>query len=121
MSAIVPTYNRASYVGRAIDSILEQSVQPDEIIVVDDGSTDGTSSMLRSRYGERLHIIQQVNEGVSSARRRGIQASSCDWIAFLDSDDEWLPGRLEAMTQAARQLDAEGGRLFWGFVLRRGQ
>src|ERR1700744_3910857 len=107
MSAIVPTYNRASYVGRAIDSIVEQSVQPDEIIIVDDGSTDGTSSLLRSRYGDRIQSIQQPNEGVSSARRRGIQASSCDWIAFLDSDDEWLPGRLEAMAQAARQLDGD--------------
>lgn len=119
ISAVVPTYNRASYVFRAVDSILEQSLPPDEIIVVDDGSIDGTSSILRSRYQNRVRVIEQANGGVSSARRRGLQASSCDWIAFLDSDDEWLPGRLEAMARAAEGLDESVACLFGDTVVRR--
>lgn len=119
ISAVVPTYNRASYVCRAVDSILEQSLQPDEVIVVDDGSVDGTSSLLRRRYRSRIQVIQQANGGVSAARRRGVQASSCEWIAFLDSDDEWLPGRLEAMAGAAAKLDESVVCLFGDSTVRR--
>ncbi len=119
ISAIVPTYNRASYICRAIDSIIEQSLQPDEIIVVDDGSTDGTSRLLRQRYKGRVQVIEQANEGVSSARRKGLQVSSGEWIAFLDSDDEWLPGRLEAMAGAVEQLDESVVCLFGDTLVRR--
>jgi glycosyltransferase involved in cell wall biosynthesis len=120
ISAVVPTYNRASYVCRAIDSILGQSLQPDEIIVVDDGSTDGTASLLRNRYEGRVEVIEQANGGVSAARRAGLQAASGDWIAFLDSDDEWLPGRLEAMAQAAERLDEDVACLFGDTVVQLG-
>ena len=119
ISAIVPTYNRASYICRAIDSIIEQSLQPDEIIVVDDGSTDGTSRLLRQRYKGRVQVIEQANEGVSSARRKELQVSSGEWIAFLDSDDEWLPGRLEAMAGAVEQLDESVVCLFGDTLVRR--
>lgn len=119
ISAIVPTYNRASYICRAVDSIIEQSLPPDEIIVVDDGSIDGTSSLLRSRYQNRVQIIEQANGGVSAARRRGIEASTRDWIAFLDSDDEWLPGRLETMARVAEGLDDSVVCLFGDTVVRR--
>jgi glycosyltransferase involved in cell wall biosynthesis len=104
---------------RAIDSILDQSLQPDEIIVVDDGSSDGTTGILRNRYSSRVQVIAQFNEGVSLARRKGLQASSGDWIAFLDSDDEWLPGRLEAMARAAEKLDQGVACLFGDTVVRR--
>jgi len=119
ISAVVPTYNRAAYVCRAIDSILRQSLQPSEIIVVDDGSTDGTAAILRSRYQDRVQVIEQANGGVSSARRRGLQAASGDWIAFLDSDDEWLPGRLEAMASVAEGLDDSVVCLFGDTLVRR--
>ncbi len=94
ISVIVPTYNRVHQLSRALDSILCQSCSPKEIIVVDDGSTDETSALMTSEYPE-IVFIQQQNTGVSSARNVGIKRASGDWIAFLDSDDEWLPEKLE--------------------------
>ena len=99
ISVIVPTYNRAQQLSRALDSILCQSCSPKEIIVVDDGSTDETSALMTSEYPE-IVFIQQQNTGVSSARNVGIKRASGDWIAFLDSDDEWLPEKLEIQMKA---------------------
>jgi glycosyltransferase involved in cell wall biosynthesis len=97
VSAIIPTYNRASLVTEAIDSILEQTFRNIEIIVVDDGSTDDTQDRL-AQYGDRIRVITQDNSGPASARNRGITAARGDLIAFLDSDDRWLP------TKVARQV-----------------
>ena len=99
ISVIVPTYNRAHQLPRTLDSILCQSYSPKEIIVVDDGSTDETSDLMTSEYSE-IVFIQQQNTGVSSARNVGIKRASGDWIAFLDSDDEWLPEKLEIQMKA---------------------
>ena len=99
ISVIVPTYNRAQQLPRALDSILCQSCSPKEIIVVDDGSTDETLALMVSEYPE-IVFIQQQNTGVSSARNVGIKRASGDWIAFLDSDDEWLPEKLEIQMKA---------------------
>ena len=99
ISVIVPTYNRVHQLPRALDSILCQSCSPKEIIVVDDGSTDETSALMTSEYPE-IVFIQQQNAGVSSARNVGIKRASGDWIAFLDSDDEWLPKKLEIQMKA---------------------
>jgi glycosyltransferase involved in cell wall biosynthesis len=119
ISAIVPTYNRVAYLSRALDSIIEQSVQPAEIIVVDDGSTDGTADFLRNRYGDRVTVIQQANQGVSAARRTGIEAASGDWIAFLDSDDEWLAGHLETLADVAGTVDNSVCLIFGDTVIVR--
>lgn len=94
VSVVIPTYNRASYVTMAIKSALAQSYHDYEIIVVDDGSTDGTRDVLEP-YRDRIRYMYQDNEGVSAARNTGIQESRGEWIAFLDSDDEWLPNKLE--------------------------
>jgi glycosyltransferase involved in cell wall biosynthesis len=94
VSVIIPAYNAAEHIGRAIDSILTQTRLPDEIIVVDDGSTDSTPQ-IATAYGEKVTLIQQQNAGVSAARNTGIKAARCEWIAFLDADDEWLPEKLE--------------------------
>ncbi|MEE3153339.1 MAG: glycosyltransferase [Candidatus Neomarinimicrobiota bacterium] len=94
ISVIIPTFNRRQTLDRAIDSILSQTYQPYEIIVVDDGSTDGTADWLSANYSS-LQIIQQSNKGVSSARNAGINSARSDWIALLDSDDEWLPDKLD--------------------------
>ena len=92
ISAIIPTYNRTDFVLQAIQSIQKQTVQVKEIIVVDDGSTDGTKELLKD---EDIVYIQQENSGVSSARNRGIKEAKYEWIAFLDSDDIWNEQKIE--------------------------
>ncbi|MBL91677.1 MAG: glycosyl transferase [Myxococcales bacterium] len=99
MSVIIPTFNRREALGRALSSIQSQTVAVHETIVVDDGSNDGTAAMVAERF-PKIKIIVQENQGVSAARNTGIQAATGEWIALLDSDDEWLPQKLE------RQIDA---------------
>jgi glycosyltransferase involved in cell wall biosynthesis len=94
VSVVIPTYNRAKTLARAIDSVLAQTYRNRELIVVDDGSTDDTDEILES-YGDALIRVRQVNRGVSAARNLGIERSNGDPVAFLDSDDEWLPEKLE--------------------------
>lgn len=94
VSAIIATYNRANLVGRAVESILGQTYENIEVIVVDDGSTDDTRKVL-ARYGERIRLICQDNAGPGAARNRGIAAAKGEIIAFLDSDDLWLPTKIE--------------------------
>ena len=94
ISVIIPTYNRRNTLPRAVESVLNQIYKPIEIIVVDDGSTDGTKEMFSEMY-PLVRYIYQANSGVSSARNTGINSASGDWIALLDSDDEWLPDKLD--------------------------
>ena len=94
ISVIIPTYNRKNTLPRAVESVLNQAYKPVEIIVVDDGSTDGTKEWFSEMY-PLVHYIYQVNSGVSLARNTGINSARGDWIALLDSDDEWLPDKLE--------------------------
>ncbi|MBP3985873.1 glycosyltransferase family 2 protein [Pseudoxanthomonas helianthi] len=98
ISAIIPTYNRRDLVIRAIETALAQTVPIDEIIVVDDGSSDGTGDALHARYGERIRYVWQANAGVSAARNHGMRLARGRYFALLDSDDEWLPEK------TARQL-----------------
>ena len=98
ISAIIPTFNRAHLLPRAVDSILSQTLPPHSVIIVDDGSTDGTEKLIKKNYPE-IKYLKQDNLGVSAARNAGITATSCEWLAFLDSDDEWLPEKL------ARQIE----------------
>ncbi|MBC8323131.1 MAG: glycosyltransferase family 2 protein [Candidatus Marinimicrobia bacterium] len=93
MSVIIPAFNRAHTLPRALDSLLAQTLKPKEIIVIDDGSTDDTKAVLADYLG--LCIIEQANCGVSAARNVGVEKASGEWLAFLDSDDEWLPKKLE--------------------------
>ena len=93
ISVIIPTYNRILFLKRSIDSVLAQTLQPYEIIIIDDGSSDGTSAMIKKNY-PNLKLICQENKGVSAARNIGVKASSGDWVCFLDSDDEWKKNKL---------------------------
>jgi len=93
VSVVIPTYNRAEWIGGAVESVLSQEFQNYELIVVDDGSTDETPKVLE-RYSDRIRMIRQANCGVSAARNTGVASSNGDFIAFLDSDDLWLPGKL---------------------------
>lgn len=94
VSVIIPAYNVAWCVGRALDSVLVQSYQQIEIIVINDGSTDDTGEVLAS-YGESIQVLDQENRGMCSARNAGIRAARGSYIAFLDADDWWLPKKLE--------------------------
>jgi len=93
VSAIIPAYNSERTLARAIESVLSQTRLVEEIIVVDDGSTDRTAAIARDFRG--VQVIQQPNGGPGRARNTGIAASTCDWIAFLDSDDAWAPDKSE--------------------------
>jgi glycosyltransferase involved in cell wall biosynthesis len=105
VSVVIPTYNRARTIERAIDSVLAQTFQDFEVIVVDDGSQDETKGVL-SRFGDRIRLIIQENRGVSAARNTGIQAAHGKWIAFLDSDDEWHPAKLEKQMECLQKHGA---------------
>jgi glycosyltransferase involved in cell wall biosynthesis len=95
VSIVIPTYNRAVFVQKAVDSVLYQTFIDYELIVVDDGSTDDTRRVLR-QYGNKIKHIYQCNAGVSAARNTGIAAAKGQWLAFLDSDDEWKPEYLSS-------------------------
>lgn len=94
-SVVIPTYNRCEQAARAAESVLAQDFTDLELILVDDGSTDATP-LLEEKYAGRLRYLRQENRGVSAARNLGIRASCAPHIAFLDSDDLWLPGKLSA-------------------------
>ena len=98
ISVIIPTYNRAHSLARALDSVLAQTRPADEIIVIDDGSTDDTPELMEQHYSD-LGYYYRENRGVSAARNTGIRKASGDWLAFLDSDDEWLPEKLQCQLQ----------------------
>ena len=99
VTTIIPTYNRAELLPRALRSVVGQSRPPDEVIVVDDGSTDGTRRLVEEEFPDVAYVYQE-NRGVSAARNRGIAGARGEWIALLDSDDEWLPRKLEKQLQA---------------------
>jgi glycosyltransferase involved in cell wall biosynthesis len=94
VTAIIPVYNGATLIRRSIESVLSQTHAANELIVVDDGSTDETSAIVRS-YGRKVRYLHQPNGGVAAARNYGVKQATSEWIAFLDHDDEWLPNKLE--------------------------
>ena len=105
ISVIIPTFNRRETLARALSSVHAQTLQPREVLVVDDGSTDGTGDMIQQQFPQ-CRYIYQANSGVSHSRNVGILESHGQWVALLDSDDEWLPGKLEAQAEElARYLD----------------
>ena len=101
ISVVIPSYNRREFLKRSIDSVINQTKKPLEIIVVDDGSTDGTETMIKSDY-DFVKFIKQKNKGVSAARNIGIKVSIGEWICFLDSDDEWKKDKLEKQINAMK-------------------
>jgi glycosyltransferase involved in cell wall biosynthesis len=107
VSAIIPAFNAETYVADAIESVLGQTYQPIECIVVDDGSTDGTAAAVRA-FGARVTLIQQPNAGIAGARNRGAASASGEYLAFLDADDRWLPERVRAGLDALARAPEAG-------------
>jgi glycosyltransferase involved in cell wall biosynthesis len=101
VSVVIPAFNAAWCVGKAIESVLSQDCEDREIIVVDDGSTDDTAAVL-ARYAGAIRVIAQANGGMSNARNAGIRAARGEFLAFLDSDDWWLPGKLSRQVELLR-------------------
>lgn len=99
VSVVIPAFNAEATIERAIESVLHQTLPPDEIIVVDDGSTDRTAKKVQ-KYGTAVRYLYEENAGPATARNRGIQEARGQWIAFLDADDEWLPDKLRKQTES---------------------
>jgi glycosyltransferase involved in cell wall biosynthesis len=105
-SVIMPLYNKAPYIRRSLESVLQQTFREFEIIVIDDGSTDDGASIVSTYQDRRICLIRQENAGVSAARNRGIFAAKAEWISFLDADDEYFSNYLEKMHgHVLRHLD----------------
>ena len=113
-SCIIPTRNRADRLPRALDSVLAQSCIPDEIIVVDDGSVDGTLSMLANRYSE-VRVVTTGCRGPGHARHAGVCRTSASYLFFLDSDDQWLPHHVGTILEPLRRGEA----VVYGRVLNK--
>lgn len=107
VSVIIPVFNSAATISRAIDSALAQDFEPKEIIVVNDGSTDGTAAEL-ARYGDKICVIEQENQRIAIARNAAIKRSEGEYLALLDADDIWLPGRLSKTVEALERNPAAG-------------
>ena len=104
VSVVIPTYNRANTICRAIESTLGQTYENIELIIVDDGSTDDTHAKLAG-YGKRIRVIKQNNAGPSVARNRGIEISTGEILTFLDSDDLWMPTKIERQVAILEQVE----------------
>ena len=107
ISVVIPTYNSAAFVVSAVESVLRQELEPAEIIVVDDGSTDDTADAL-GPYRRSIRYITQPNSGPAVARNRGVGAVQSDWIAFLDADDVWMPHKLRRQVECMKQNPRAG-------------
>jgi glycosyltransferase involved in cell wall biosynthesis len=95
VSVVIPTYNRAHLIREALESVFSQTFKDYEVILIDDGSTDGTEAIIQEHYAGRLRYVKQKNTGISGARNRGIALAKGKYVAFLDSDDRWLPEKLQ--------------------------
>jgi glycosyltransferase involved in cell wall biosynthesis len=113
VSVIIPTYNRAHLVGQAIRSVLNQTYQDLEIILVNDGSTDNTEEIVKGFNDDRIRYIRHdENKGAAAARNTGIEAALGEYIAFQDSDDEWLPEKLEKQIRVLENAPAKVGVVY---------
>ncbi len=123
-SVVIPSYNHARFLDETLSSVAAQTVPPDEVVVVDDGSTDGSLELLRRREARGVRVLTQANAGAHAALGRGVEASTGDLVFLLTSDDRFPPGRIEAMTRTfaadpsldfavswIQVIDAKGRRL----------
>jgi glycosyltransferase involved in cell wall biosynthesis len=107
-SVVIPLYNKAPHIAHTLQSVLAQTCPPAEIIVVDDGSTDGGAAIVESFVNAGVVLIRQENAGVSAARNLGVRRAACKYVAFVDADDTWLPDHLAAIRQLINQCPGMG-------------
>lgn len=117
ISVVIPAYNREATVLTAIRSVLWQTLPPTEVIVVDDGSTDGTAAVVEALGDPKVRLVRQANGGAAAARNTGIREARCEWVAFQDSDDEWLATRLERQFAARAADPAPADVLYCGMFI----
>ena len=115
VSVIIPTYNCADYIRQTVDGVLAQTHPSVELIVIDDGSTDGTPALVAA-YGDRVKLVQQANAGVCAARNHGLRIARGEFVCLLDHDDYWYPDKL-ATQVAAMQAQPQAGVVFSNFLL----
>jgi glycosyltransferase involved in cell wall biosynthesis len=108
ISVIIPLYNKGPYIARAINSVLKQTYQDFEVIIVDGGSTDDGVEIAKELCDSRFHIIIQEDKGVSAARNLGVKVAQADFITFLDADDEWMPVHLETIMRLRKEYPEAG-------------
>ncbi len=113
VSCVIPVYNGEKYLAAAIESVLNQTRPPEQLIVVDDGSTDGTAEVARS-YATRIEYVYRENGGIAAARNTGVRLAQEDWLSFLDADDLWTPHKLER--QLAAVNESPTASVLFGFV-----
>ena len=121
---VIPAYNGEEFIESAIISVMRQTVSPAKLIVVNDGSTDGTATKVKQIFSQQSHLpirlvlCEQENRGLSAARNAGIRESDSEFIAFLDADDEWLPNKLEKQYQVFNESEFKNlGVVFCNFEL----
>src|SRR5689334_18705546 len=102
ITTVIPVYNGAGEIRRSLDSVLAQTRPVDEVIVVDDGSTDGTREIALG-YGGVVRLVRQQNAGAAAARNHGVREAASEWVAFLDHDDEWMPEKIERQVAVLEQ------------------
>ncbi|GAG76177.1 unnamed protein product [marine sediment metagenome] len=107
-TVVIPLYNKALHIKRTLQSVLEQNYKDFEIVVVDDGSTDGGVNIVKQINDNRIRLIQQENQGVSAARNKGIENARNELIAFLDADDEWKPNHLDVLARLIKKFPEAG-------------
>ncbi len=108
VSVIIPAYNAEAFIGKAVDSVLAQSYAHFELLIINDGSTDNTAAIINDYQDTRIHLITQVNGGLSNARNTGIQTAQGNYLAFLDADDYWAPTKLAKQVALLQQNPALG-------------
>lgn len=108
ISVVIPTYNRGPKIAATLESVFAQTLAPLEIIVIDDGSTDGTADWIEAHYGDKIRVVRQANGGVARARNRGLNEARGEFIAYLDHDDRWLPQKLEQQLAALHNNSQAG-------------